>query len=452
MSALSILLLGASLFGSSVIVASGFSISATSASQEASELTLSSNVLTLSRKTSAKGYNARSAAYLLGLSRANKIVVSNHTTVLESLFIGEEFATNITFGTEIFEAIVDTGSSDTWIVESGFSCIDLDTGAAETEAYCEFGPTYNVTDTFSQIPDENFNITYGDGEFLTGIVGYEEVTLAGITVNQTVSLVNYAAWEGDGTTSGLIGLAYPALTSAYAGTDPTLDNSASGEQIEYSPIFQTMYTAGLVSPLFSLAILRDISGDSGYLALGGLPPVDINGTFTSTPILITSIDGYLQTYDFYTINIEGITLNGKTVRGSSGATQYIVDSGTTLNYFPTSIANAINRAFVPPAVYSDDDGAYIVSCTATAPSLGININGTIFYTNPLDMILLAGTGEDGNDVCISGIDDGGSDAAEDVYILGDTFQKNVVTVFDVGAGELQFAAREFYESNDPVKV
>lgn len=211
MSALSILLLGASLFGSSVTAASGFSISATSASQEASELTLSSNVLTLSRKTSAKGYNARSAAYLLGLSRANKIVVSNHTTVLESLFIGEEFATNITFGTEIFEAIVDTGSSDTWIVESGFSCIDLDTGAAETEAYCEFGPAYNVTDTFSQIPDENFNITYGDGEFLTGIVGYEEVTLAGITVNQTVSLVNYAAWEGDGTTSGLIGLAYPAL-------------------------------------------------------------------------------------------------------------------------------------------------------------------------------------------------------------------------------------------------
>jgi hypothetical protein len=65
------------------------------------------------------------------------------------------------------------------------------------------------------------------------------------------------------------------------------------------------------------------------------------------------------------------------------------------------------------------------------------------------MILLAGTDDAGNDVCISGIDDGGSDTEEDVYILGDTFQKNVVTVFDIGAGELKFAAREYYPSNDP---
>lgn len=130
---------------------------------------------------------------------------------------------------------------------------------------------------------------------------------------------------------------------------------------------------------------------------------------------------------------------------TNDATQ--VDSGTTLNYFPTSVADAINAAFDPAAVYEDDEGAYIVDCNATAPTFGIQINGTIFYTNPLDMILLAGTDEDGNDVCISGIDDGG-DSAGDVYILGDTFQKNVVTVYDVGAVELRFAAREFYDSND----
>ena len=80
--------------------------------------------------------------------------------------------------------------------------------------------------------------------------------------------------------------------------------------------------------------------------------------------------------------------------------------------------------------------------------MGIEIGGTVFYTNALDMILYVGTDDDGNDVCISGIDDGGSDLDDDVYILGDTFQKNVVTVFDVGAGVLEFAARENYTSND----
>lgn len=110
---------------------------------------------------------------------------------------------------------MDTGSSDTWLVETGFKCVDVTTSDPEPESYCAFGPTYNVSDTFKQVPDENFNITYGDGEFLTGILGRESVTLAGIEVGHTAALVNYAAWEGDGTTSGLMGLAYPALYGSF---------------------------------------------------------------------------------------------------------------------------------------------------------------------------------------------------------------------------------------------
>lgn len=126
-----------------------------------------------------------------------------------------------------------------------------------------------------------------------------------------------------------------------------------------------------------------------------------------------------------------------------------MDSGTTLNYYPTPFADAVNAAFDPPAVYSEEDGAYIVHCNAKAPSHGITIGGTTFYINPLDMILLAGTDANGKNVCISGVDDGGDEPGVDVFILGDTFQKNVVSVFDVGAAEMRFAAREFYPSNDP---
>ncbi len=93
-------------------------------------------------------------------------------------------------------------------------------------------------------------------------------------------------------------------TSAYNGTNPKLDNTAVAEQIVYSSIINALYTDGLISPTFSLAILRDISGDVGYLTLGGLPPIDFVEDFASTPILITKIDGYPTTYDFYTINIE----------------------------------------------------------------------------------------------------------------------------------------------------
>jgi hypothetical protein len=175
-----------------------------------SVLTPSHNTLTLTRQKSAKGYNPRSAAWL-SKNKPSRLGPSNATTTLLSLFLGEEFATQITFGDFTFETIVDTGSSDTWVVESGFQCENVTTSAPLPEEACNFGPTYAPGPEFTQIPDENFNITYGDGEFLTGIMGYDQVTIAGITVKQEVALVNLAAWEGDDTTSGLAGFAYPAL-------------------------------------------------------------------------------------------------------------------------------------------------------------------------------------------------------------------------------------------------
>ncbi|RAK97350.1 acid protease [Aspergillus ibericus CBS 121593] len=399
-----------------------------------SEHKATSNYLSLS-KVKSKGSHPRSAAYV-------KRSTSSGSSSLISLFEGEEFATSITIGSDSFDVIVDTGSSDTWVVEKGFTCIDLDTGRTTSESSCDFGSTWTVESSFKEIQGEEFAIEYGDGEYLYGVLGNESVTLAGITVDSTtIAVVNEAAWEGDGTTSGLTGLAYPALTSAYS--------TSTDDQVEYSNVITTMIADGLIDPYFSLAISRDVSGDAGYLALGGLPPVDFVEDFTNTSILVTSIEGYPDSYDFYTINIDAMTLNGKSLTSAGGdSIQYIVDSGTTLNYYPTAISEEVNAAFSPAATYSEDEGAYIVDCDATAPSHGITINGKTFYINALDMILDAGTDDEGNTICISGIVDGGSDSSEDLYILGDTFQKNVVTVFDIGATELRFAARENYTSND----
>jgi hypothetical protein len=226
-------------------------------------------------------------------------------------------------------------------------------------------------------------------------------------------------------------------TSAYEGTSTT--------QVVYNPIFTTMYSKGLIPyDYFSLLIERDNSGPSGYLAFGGVPDIAFTQNFTSTPILITTIEGYPDSYDFYTINIVSIELNGVAIASSGGsAVEYIVDSGTTLNYVPTKVANKINAAVSPAAVYSSTDGAYVVSCTSKPPAVSIDIAGTLFTINPLDMILDAGDG-----TCISGFMYGGSSDTEDLFILGDTFQKNVVTLFDVGAVTMQFAGREFYASDD----
>jgi len=174
-------------------------------------LTQSPHVLTLNRRNPGKGLQSRSA-----LSRhrgRSTIPVSSHNAPLTALYLGAEYVTDVTFGTETFILVIDTGSSNTWVAETNFKCYTYTLPHTPLpESACLFGPTYNITNTFSQIHDENLNFTYDSGEFITGIIGNEDVTLAGIKVEkQTVGIVQAAGWLGDGVTSGLLGLAYPDL-------------------------------------------------------------------------------------------------------------------------------------------------------------------------------------------------------------------------------------------------
>jgi hypothetical protein len=77
------------------------------------------------------------------------------------------------------------------VIKTGFTCINFTDWAGFTapESACGFGPPYTITDTFEQISDENFNVSYGSGnEWLNEIMGYDEVTLAGISIKTQVAL------------------------------------------------------------------------------------------------------------------------------------------------------------------------------------------------------------------------------------------------------------------------
>lgn len=123
----------------------------------------------------------------------------------------------------------------------------------------------------------------------------------------------------------------------------------------------------------------------------------------------------------------------------------IVDSGTTLMYLPDEIADAVNFAYDPPAE-CDNYGNCFVECSAKAPSISVRINTTDFHINPKDMIVdnvdrsQVVTPPGMKNPCSSGV----GPAGNGMYVLGEVFLKNVLAVFDVGAGEMRFAARENY--------
>ena len=365
---------------------------------------------------------------------------------------GSVFLAPITAGGQDFFAVVDTGSSDTWLVSGDFTCVSPSDGTVQSQSDCYFGPAYDptISSNYTMIQNQNFNITYADGESLTGDMAFDTYTLGGITVpNQEFGLVDYAAWYGDQYSSGLVGLCYSTLTSAYAGTDPHQDTYP----ISYPTIFDNMYNNQSVPPLFSLAITRDPSdsGNGGVLALGGIPNVPHSPYFASAPIIpygINRTSGALV-YQYYTVDTEGFAIsksqgtqfnlystpNSKKTPLVGNGTNVIIDSGTTLVYLPNDVATAITAAFTPPGAFDPDTSLTYVSCTAIPPVVGVSIGRKIFYINPVDMIAQVN-----NTACISGV----QPSMSGLSLLGDVWMKSVIAVFDIGAQQMRFAAREFY--------
>ncbi|KAJ9652439.1 hypothetical protein H2198_008309 [Neophaeococcomyces mojaviensis] len=410
---------------------------------------------------------------------------------------GSSFLAEITLGSQTFLSVVDTGSSDTWIARSDFTCVDIITNATKPQSKCYFGGTYTPDNQFHQIANENFNITYGDGEYLTGPVGTISVTLANVRVpSQQVSLATLAAWEGDGQTSGIIGLAYPALTAAYPGTDPRVDKyckpgatpqNSGCNQVEYSSLTNTIFfSERLTAPVFALALSRDESnsGNGGYLSIGGIPPLDLvgvkSGVFASTPIKVLpgdskfryyliSIDGLVMLPAGTPLPAEGASKLGVEVRSKGSGRRprphphtssfsnavtpsslpvtpnsqadYILDSGTTLSFFPSQMTTKYNAMFNPPATLDPYTGFWLVKCGSSPPPLGVKIGGQVFFHNGKELVKQFDATR-----CVSGIQDSGRLGG--VNILGDVFLDNVLAVFDLtqGNSKVWFAGRRDYMS------
>lgn len=364
---------------------------------------------------------------------------------------GQVFLAPITVGGQQFDVVIDSGSSDPWLVMDDFTCVDYASGDVQPQDDCYFGTSYSVSAsaTYSPLATENFNISYADGESLAGAMGYESFTLGGITVpHQEFGIVDYAAWFGDGYSSGLVGFAYRTLTSAYNGSNPA--NDRPGGTLMYNPLFVDMYTNQGVPPVFSLAIDRD-PNNGGVIAIGGIPNVPHSPVFASTPIIPVGVNvtsGELV-YEFYTIVIDGFAYsaspntqfnpyqnaNPKKALLVANGTNAIVDSGTSLLYAPDDVAQDVAGAFSPPGTWDDSNDVWSVDCAATPPVFGVGVGGKVFYVNGADMILQSSETE-----CISGVQPnyGG------LTILGDVWMKNILAVFDIGAEQMRFAARQYY--------
>ncbi|KAL2173474.1 aspartic peptidase domain-containing protein [Thermothelomyces heterothallicus CBS 202.75] len=385
---------------------------------------------------SARVINPRSAAAVLG---AHQRLVGGfgYENITSSSAYGTQYAVDVLFDERRVSLIIDTGSSDTWAVQKNFSCIGY-SGESLPQEICGFGETFPGTFQYGLTdPETHMFIAYGDGEIVTGPMGFLDITVGNITVKQQqVGLANTTYWYGNNQTSGLMGLAFPSLTNAYLGKAGDHDIL---NQVQYSPLFTSMVNQGLVDPVFSIAIDRNAS--SGMIAFGGIAPasgLDLSRTAVLDMIItsVASIPATSSQYSFYTVIPDGWYYDQTT---NTKKVPYIVDSGTTLNYLPPGLADAINAAFDPPAVYLWMYGAYFTSCDAIIPQVAVLLNGVKFNISPLDLLYRALV-DPVTGLCMTAIADGGSGP----YILGDAFMQNALVIFDVGQAQMRFIPRQHY--------
>ena len=366
------------------------------------------------------------------LVEAENGLISN-TAPLRVVPTSGAYVTTVTIGSQIFELLVDTGSSDTWVFKKSAYCTKKDKLVSGDPGFCNFGPQYKPEDTFHQIPGRHFASRFRDGSRVHGVLGLEHFEVGGIEISdQVIGLVDQAIWNGDGKRSGILGLGREGAVKSYKDRKPEADGIATW--LGYDS-FVTRMTSKLNMPnMFSLAL--DQTG--GSLAFGYATAAHAPAKFVRT--------SFLDSNPGYAIELEPTAIVFPASKEIDEAMfEYFhnatfaayIDSGTEGIWLPPIVADAIAAQYKPPATLNDKGPEYLVDCQAEPPPLAVRITGRNFKIDPKHMVLTEGKG-----LCVAATMRNPEPwSGHTPSILGTPFLKSVYALFDLEAQELRVGAR-----------
>ncbi|KAK4937405.1 hypothetical protein LTR10_021942 [Elasticomyces elasticus] len=355
----------------------------------------------------------------------------------------------ITVGGQTLNLEIDTGSSDTWLIQSGYECYYTFDNSSQTftesenSSFCNWTSTFTPTEDFAIIPNLHQLTCYGSGvptrHCMYGPLGYSNVTINGLEVpHQIIGAPNESSnpLQGLPDYSGIIGLGFSGGTMAH--------KSSTNATVQYPSIMETLFnTSTFAAPhskKFSFALSRDASstGYGGVLTIGGIPSlthptINASSTFTSTPIEIYANTSTTQ-YSWYNITLEGFDFGERLVAPN---TTTIIDSGYNGLEIPSEVATMLNNNWSPPGNVSGS--TIFLDCNAVLSSaFGVRIGGATYYIDSADLV-----GQMTNGSCYSLVIAG---FPPNGYSVGDPFLRNALAVFDWGEMVISFYPRVYYQS------
>ncbi|PBP22252.1 eukaryotic aspartyl protease [Diplocarpon rosae] len=285
--------------------------------------------------------------------------------------------------------LLDTGAAQTWV--KGKSCMSNS---------CQSYDTYDPASSES-FKDANttFQISYGSGE-VAGIFGEDTISFAGLTLSVFFGIANttsdeFSAFPFD----GILGLSHAQSNL---------------------PVFTDTLVASkkLKSNVFGISINRAADGaNDGEINFGAPNTENYDGSLSYNVVSKTGGGGWV-------IPLGNVGF-GTTQSNISGRSAFI-DTGTSFIFCPSEDAE-IFHALVPGAE-SKENGIYTVPCD-TSTLLTFTFGDRTYSVEPEDWISPEDAG-----VCLSYVY--GEAIIPGNWLLGDTFLKNVYSLFDVDQNKI----------------
>ncbi|KZV73515.1 acid protease [Peniophora sp. CONT] len=353
--------------------------------------------------------SADSIRYKYGLKSANEVgrrakeanigIINQHgdTGYLASIGIGTP--------SQSLDVVLDTGSSDLWVATKG--CTDCPTHT----------PEFDTTQSSTLNASSQFVIlSFGSGA-VGGTLLQDTVSLGPFTVPDQVFTGATQLITGllDTSTFGILGLGFQR-------------NAETGA----TPLWQALVNAGeLSSPEMSFFLTR-------FLDIATITESDPGGTFTLGGTNSSLFKGDIEFNVFpngtqpglWLQTVSGLTVNGNPVDiGNAAGNVAAIDTGTSLLGGPTAAVQAFWAQVNGSREISG--GMFEFPCT-TNISATLSFGGTAWPISPADMNL----GEMALGSCLGALFDLMQDistpSGNASWVVGDTFLKNVYTVFRAG--------------------
>lgn len=280
--------------------------------------------------------------------------------------------------------LLDTGAATTWVM--GKSC---------TSAPCEVHNTFDPSSSRSfQASGTTFNISYGSGQ-AGGILGNDTISFAGMSIALTLGIADTVSDDFNSfPIDGILGL-----------------SQAKGS----FPIFTETLVAAktLESNVFGVSINRASDGpNDGEINFGAPNKSKYEGSFSYNDV---SAEGHGD----WAIPMGNVGV-GITQSNIKGRLAYI-DTGTSFVFCPPEDAETFHALI--PGASSTNNITYTIPCTTT-DFLTFTFGDTTYNVDPKDWVSPAVDG-----VCTSNVF--GQAVTPGNWLLGDTFLKNVYSVFDI---------------------